>query len=202
VLKQWNVGILLFNEVEVLDFAGPFEVFSIAKYPESNQKPFKVYTVSQSKDLISARNGLKVQPDYDFSNAPHFDIIIIPGGYGAEEIEIHNQVVINWIRDRMNTVYLMASVCTGAFLLAEAGLLDSKQATTHWMDIDRFEKKYKNVKVQRGVKFVDEYPVITSAGISSGINMSFYIIKKLLGEDLAKAVAKVMEYDINILESI
>jgi transcriptional regulator GlxA family with amidase domain len=198
LLKQWNIGILLFNEVEVLDFAGPFEVFSIAKYQESNQKPFKVYTVAQSKQIITARNGLKVKPDFDFSNAPHFDIIILPGGYGAEEIEIHNKEVINWIRNRFNTVELMASVCTGAFLLAEAGLLDNKKATTHWMDIDRFEKEYKNVKVQRGVKFVDEFPVITSAGISAGINMSIYIIKKLLGEDQVKAVAKVMEYDIKI----
>lgn len=198
MLKQWNIGILLFNEVEVLDFSGPFEVFSIAIYPECNQKPFKVNTVAQTKDLIKARNGFKIQPDYDFYNAPHFDILIIPGGYGAEEIEIHNQKVINWIRNSMNTVDLMASVCTGAFLLAEAGLLDGKQATTHWMDIDKLEKEYKNIKVQRGVKFVDEYPIITSGGISAGINMSFYIVKKLLGEEIAKATAKRMEYDINI----
>ena len=198
MLKQWNVGILLFNEIEVLDFAGPFEVFSVAKYTESNQKPFKVYTVAQSKEIIKARHGLKIQPDFDFNNTPHFDIVIIPGGHGAEVIEIHNKEVINWIRNSFNTVELMASVCTGAFLLAEAGLLDNKKATTHWMDIDRFEKEYKNIKVQRGVKFVDEFPVITSAGISAGISMSFYIIKKLLGEDQAKAVAKMMEYDIEI----
>lgn len=199
VLKQWNIGILLFNEIEVLDFSGPFEVFSITTYPESNQKPFKVNTVAQTKDLIRARNGLKIQPDYDFNNAPDFDILIIPGGYGAEEIEIHNSKVINWIKNSMNTVNLLASVCTGAFLLAEAGLLDGKQATTHWMDIDRLEKEYSNIKVQRDVKFVDEYPIITSGGISAGINMSFYIVKKLLGEEVANTSAKRMEYDINIL---
>ncbi|MDP4147462.1 MAG: DJ-1/PfpI family protein, partial [Bacillota bacterium] len=94
-LKQWKVGILLFNEVEVLDFSSPFEVFSIAAYPETNIKPFKVNTIAQTKDLIHSRNGLKVQPDYDFSDAPPFDILVIPGGYGAEQIEIHNKELIH-----------------------------------------------------------------------------------------------------------
>jgi transcriptional regulator GlxA family with amidase domain len=197
MLKQKSVGILLFNEVEVLDFAGPFEVFSIASDPDRIEKPFCVHTVAQTKDFISARNGLKVQPDYDFNDAPPFDMIIIPGGYGAEENEIHNPQVINWIKNNRDTVEIMASVCTGAFLLAEAGLLDGKQATTHWMDIDRLEREYPNVHVQRNVKFIDQFPIITSGGISAGINMSFYIVKKLLGEEIAAAAAKRMEYDIN-----
>lgn len=198
MLIQKKIGILLFNEVEVLDFAGPFEVFSITTIGERGEKPFRVNTVAQTKDLIKARNGLKIQPDFDFDDAPEFDIIIIPGGYGAEEIEIHNSMVINWIKDSMNKVDIMASVCTGAFLLAEAGLLDGKKATTHWMDLDRLEKEYPQVKVQRSIKFVDESPIITSAGISAGINMSFYIIKKLLGEEIAEFTAKRMEYDIKI----
>lgn len=198
MLKQWNIGILLFNEVEILDFAGPFEVFSITTYKECNQKPFEVNTVAQTKDLIRTRNGLKIQPDYDFYDAPHFDILIIPGGYGAEEIEIHNPKIINWIKERMIHVDIMASVCTGAFLLAQAGLLDGKQATTHWMDIDRLERGYNKIKVIHDVKFVDQNSIITSGGISAGINMSFYIIKKLLGEDISNATAKRMEYDINI----
>ena len=198
MLEQKNIGILLFNEVEVLDFAGPFEVFWITTYTEYNEKPFKVNTVAQTKDLIKARNGLKIRPDYDFYDAPRFDILIIPGGYGAEEIEIHNPKIINWIKNNMNNVDIMASVCTGAFLLAEAGLLDGKQATTHWMDIDRLEKEYTKVNVQRNVKFIDEYPIITSGGISAGINMSLYIIKKLLGEEIANVTAERMEYDINI----
>ncbi len=198
MLKQKNVGILLFNEVEVLDFAGPFEVFSIATYTECDEKPFKVHTVAETKELIKARNGLKIQPDYDLCDAPKFDILIIPGGYGAEEIEIHNPKIINWIKNNMNNVDIMASVCTGAFLLAEAGLLDGKQATTHWMDIDRLEREYTRIKVQRNIKFIDESPIITSGGISAGINMSFYIIKKLLGEEIANITAKRMEYDINI----
>lgn len=194
-MMQKNVGILLFHEVEVLDFAGPFEVFSIAENGESGEKAFRVHTVAQSKDLIRARNGLKIQPDYDFEDAPNFDIIIVPGGYGAEEIEIHNPKIISWIKSQIENVELLASVCTGAFLLAEAGLLDGKKATTHWMDLDRLEYEYPGITVQRNVKFVDETSIITSGGISAGINMSFYIITKLLGEDMAKSAAKRMEWN-------
>ena len=196
--KHWNVGILLFNEVEVLDFAGPFEVFSIASYSNYQQKPFTVKTVAQTTDLISARNGLKVQPDFDFNNSPHFDMLIVPGGYGAEEVEIHNEILINWIKTRAGECDILASVCTGSFLLAEAGLLARKRATTHWMDIDRLESEYKEIKVQRGVKYVDENNIITSGGISAGIDMSFYLLNKLVGKEIAITTAKRMEYDIDL----
>lgn len=188
--RQKRVGILLFNEAEVLDFAGPFEVFSYSSC--------SVKTIAQTKDIITARNGLKVQADYDFEDAPFFDILIIPGGYGAEEIEIHNAKVINWIKERSKSVEIMASVCTGAFLLAEAGLLNGKQATTHWMDIDRLENDYPDIRVIRDVKYVDEGSIITSGGISAGINMSLYLVKKLMGEDVAKTTARGMEYDIDL----
>lgn len=196
--NHWNIGILLFNEVEVMDFAGPFEVFSIATAANCNEKLFMVNTVAQTTDIIVARNGLKIQPDYDIHNSPHFDILIIPGGYGAEEIEIHNKILLNWIKERSFDCSFIASVCTGAFLLAEVGLLDGKKATTHWMDLDRLEREYHKIKVQRDVKFVDENTIITSGGISAGINMSFYILKKLVGEEIARVTAKRMEYDIDI----
>lgn len=154
MVKKYTVGILLFNEVEVLDFAGPFEVFSYAS--------FSVKTVAQTKDLINARNGLKIQSDYDFCDAPNFDILIIPGGYGASEIEINNPSVINWIKEQLNSVEIMASVCTGAFLLAKSGLLNGKQVTTHWRHIDRLEKEYTEVQVKRNIKYVDEGSIITS----------------------------------------
>ena len=197
-MPRIKVGILLFNEVEVMDFAGPFEVFSITEHHDGSGKAFQVHTISRTKQLVSARNGLKIQPDYDFQDAPQFDILIIPGGYGAEEIEIHNQETIDWLKTRFVHVQIMASVCTGAFLLAEAGLLNAKQATTHWMDIEKLEKQYPQISVIRDVKFVDAYPIITSGGISAGINMSFYIIKKLLGLNVAQIAAKRMEYDIDL----
>lgn len=192
-MKKRKVGIFLYNEVEVLDFAGPFEVFSIAG---NETKPFDVHTVSEKGSLISARNGLKVQPDYSFSNHPPFDILIIPGGYGAEEIEIHNEQVIQWIQKQKINVEILASVCTGAFLLAKAGLLDGKQATTHWMDMDTLEKEYPKIELIKDTKFVDEGAILTSGGISAGINMSFHIVRRLYGEELARATARRMEYDL------
>ncbi len=199
-MQRSKVGIFLFNEVEVLDFAGPFEVFSIAEGGAGKGKAFDVYTIAQTMEIVTARNGLKIQPDFDFISAPQPDILIIPGGYGAEEIEIHNQETINWIEQSAKTVKIIASVCTGAFLLAKSGLLDGRQAATHWMDADRLEREYPKVNVLRNTKFVDAYPIITSGGISAGINMSFYIVKKLLGVEIAKATAKRMEYDIDLKE--
>ncbi len=191
-----TVGILLFNEVEVLDFAGPYEVFSIARKDDS--KLFNVVTIGESNKLLNARNGLKIIPDYQFSNHPKLDILIIPGGYGAEEIEIKNVKLLNWIKKQSNQVKILASVCTGALLLAESGLLNNKEATTHWMDLDRLEKEYPKVKVIRGVKYVDQNEIITSGGISAGINMSFYIIKKLTDIKIVIDTAKRMEYHIEL----
>lgn len=189
-----NVGIFLFNEVEVLDFAGPFEVFSITE--KDNRKLFKVTTVSEQGELVHARNGLKIQPDVSFDSDLNFDILIIPGGYGAEEIEIKNKKVIDWIKTQSARVNILASVCTGAFLLAEAGLLNNKKATTHWMDLPRLENDYPRIKVIRDARFVDEGNIITSGGISSGINMSFHIIERLFGAEVVKNTAKRMEYNI------
>ncbi|KAI7869429.1 class I glutamine amidotransferase-like protein [Lichtheimia hyalospora FSU 10163] len=196
--KQWIVGILLFNEVEVLDFAGPFEVFSITTLPESDKKPFIVKTISETKNIISARNGLKIKPDYNFNDNVNFDILIIPGGYGAEEIEINNVKVIEWIKNQFNKVQILASVCTGSFLLGKTGLLDNKNATTHWMDIKKFQDEFPKIKVHENVKYIDEDKIITSGGVSAGINMSFYIIKKLLNKEIAQNTAKRMEYDVII----
>ncbi len=196
--RQWKVGILLFDEVEVLDFAGPFEVFSLTSYLETNVEPFIVTTISETGNLIVARNGLKVQPDYAFENAPLYDILVIPGGPGARNREFYNEAVIRWIRQRSSEVQLMTSVCTGALLLAKAGLLHQKKATTHWASYDRLELEFPEVMVQRNTKFVDEGKIITSGGISAGINMTFHIVQQLLGPEIARKTAKRMEYDINI----
>jgi transcriptional regulator GlxA family with amidase domain len=193
-----SVGILLFNEIEVLDFAGPFEVFSLATLPGTEERAFHVSTVSQHGNLIKAYNDLQVQPEYSFETAPPFDILVVPGGYGARVLELHNQELLCWIKSCYETVELLASVCTGAFLLAEAGLLEGRAATTHWGSADQFEKDYPQVEVRHDVKFVDQGKVITSGGISAGINMSFYIVRKLIGRESAIATAKRMEYDIVI----
>ncbi|KMQ00624.1 MULTISPECIES: DJ-1/PfpI family protein [Bacillus] len=196
MMNKWSIGIFLFDDVEVLDFAGPFEVFSVTEVDE--EKPFTVYTVSQNGEMITARNGLKVQPDYSIEDLPPVDILIIPGGKGARENEVKNDIIINWVRQQMKEVKLMTSVCTGALLLAKAGLLDGLKATTHWASIQTFKKDFPNVEVMENVKFVDEGHIITSAGISAGINMSFHIVKNLLGVEVTEDTAKSMEYDIDL----
>jgi len=196
MVKKIKVGIFIFNEVEVLDFAGPFEVFSLAE--KNNEKAFEVITIGETRKVISARNDLKVIPSNNFSDNINLDILIIPGGYGAEEVEIKNKVTLNWILDQSRKVAVLASVCSGAFLLAACGILDGKNATTHWMNVQRLEKEYPKVNVLKNVKFVDEGDVLTSGGISAGIDMSFHIVKRILGINVAEFTAKKMEYDIEI----
>lgn len=192
-----TVGILLFNEVEVLDFAGPFEVFSLAENGASD-KHFKVITIAEHQAPISARNGLKVIPDYNFANHSKIDVLIVPGGYGAEKIEIHNQTVIDWIIAQANLAELTLSVCTGALLLAKAGLLAGRSATTHWMDLDNLAS-YPDVKVITNTRYVDAsddtHNIVTSAGISAGIHASLYCVKKLIDSETMCATAHRMEFD-------
>ena len=195
-----TVGILLFNEVEVLDFAGPFEVFSLAEAANTSDKYFKVIIIAEHQALISARNGLKVIPDYSFDNHPAIDILVIPGGYGAEKVEINNPVVIAWIISQAKLTKLTLSVCTGALLLAKAGLLAGKSATTHWMDLENLAS-YPNIEVIANTRFVDASDkttnIITSAGISAGIHASLYCVEKLIDSQTMQTTARRMEFDIS-----
>ena len=196
MVNRVKVGIFVFNEVEVLDFAGPFEVFSLTK--DGDNKLFEVIIIGETYEPISARNGLKILPAAIFKDNLDLDILIIPGGYGAEKIEIKNKTAIDWITEQQKKVKILASVCTGAFLLAECGLLNNKKATTHWMDLDKLENDYPKIEVIRNIKFVDEGEILTSGGISAGINMSFHIVSRLFGAEIAKKTAKRMEYDIEL----
>lgn len=189
-----TVGILLFDEVEVLDFAGPYEVLSVTQ-DEQKDKPFKVVTISETGKEIRARNGLRVTPDCSFSNHPPLDTLIVPGGYGAREVESKNPVLVKWVKEQSEHVGIMTSVCTGAFILAEAGLLDGKKVTTHWTTLDRLEKEFPQLTVMRGVKFVDQGHIVTSAGISAGIEMALHLVAELTTLETAQLTAKHMEYD-------
>ena len=193
--KPFQINILLFDEVEVLDFAGPFEVFSLAAHPDG-KKCFQVCTVAQERKTLRARGGLLVTPTCTVTDAPPADALIVPGGYGAEEIERYNPVVVAQVRAQYrqaNTV--IASVCTGAFILAEAGLLDGRSATTHWMDLDRLSSEFPAIQVKRDVKFVDEGRVLTSGGIAAGIHMALHLVSRWAGMDIARSTARRMEYD-------
>jgi transcriptional regulator GlxA family with amidase domain len=199
-MNKWKVGILLFDDVEVLDFAGPFEVFAVTTAKQEQGEtysPFEVTTISGDGRMVTACNGLKVMPDYNFESAPAFDLLVIPGGMGTRSL-VKNKTVIDWIGNRFHEVQWMTSVCTGAFLLAEAGLLDGKHATTHWASIERMRDTYPAVKVEEGVKFVDEDRIVSSAGISAGIHMAFHMVVRLLGKEVAKETARMMEYDIDL----
>ncbi|ALH95889.1 DJ-1/PfpI family protein [Acinetobacter equi] len=188
-----DVGILLFDEVEVLDFAGPFEVFSITTN-EKEQKLFNVFTIAEKRQIY-ARNGLEVNAKYLLDNIPNIDILVIPGGHGAEMIELYNTKLLQWVKEQYKTTKIIFSVCTGAFILAEAGLLDRLNATTHWMDMERLAKDYPKVHVIKNVRYVDENKIITSAGISSGIHTSLYLVAKMFGRGIALKTAKRMEFD-------
>jgi len=193
-----NIGILIFDEVEVLDFTGPFEVFSIAS-DDNGAKLFNVTIIAEKNEVVNARNGLRVLPDRSFQEAnKKIDVLIIPGGFGAETVEFKNEKLLKWIIETNEKTIITASVCTGAIIIAETKLLNGKKATTHWMDLDRLKNDYPSIQVVTNKKYVEDGKFITSGGISAGINMSLYIIEKLCGKEIALHTAKRMEYDLNI----
>lgn len=191
-LKPRNVAILLFDDVEVLDFAGPFEVFAVTA--ELNDgKPFKVYTVAEHKSAIIARNGLSVNPDYTLAHCPPPDILIVPGGQGTRS-QMQNPKVIDWVKASADNAELVLSVCTGSLVLAKSGLLDGLGATTHHEVFDLLGEIAPETQIRKGERFVDNGKVITSGGISAGIDMSLYVVARLLGEQQAQQTARYMEY--------
>ncbi|PZR99514.1 MAG: AraC family transcriptional regulator [Candidatus Chloroheliales bacterium] len=196
-----NIGILIFDEVEVLDFCGPFEVFSVTRNLRTSDddeadKPFNVYLVAEQEALVRTRGGMMVQPHCTTATCPPLDLLLIPGGWGTRR-EVGNKPLITWIAQRSAEVELTASVCTGAFLLAAAGLLEGRRATTHWQSIARLAQTYPTVTVLSDIRYVDEGKIITSAGISAGIDMSLYLVQKWLGRAVAEQTARVMEYNSN-----
>jgi transcriptional regulator GlxA family with amidase domain len=191
-MKRRHVAILLFDDIEVLDFAGPFEVFAVTD-ELGDYKIFNVVTVAETKRAISARNGLSVNPDSTLSDCPVPDILIVPGGNGTRPI-LNNETVLDWIRRSAQHAELVLSVCSGALILAKAGLLDGLQATTHHEVFDELESSAPNTTILREQRYVDNGKVITSAGISAGIDMSLYVVEKLLGREYAFKTAGYMEY--------
>ena len=188
-----NVAILLFDEVEVLDFAGPFEVFSVTGRREG-RSPFNVYTVAERSGPVLARNELSINPRYTLASCPPPDIVVLPGGFGTRR-EMNNAVVIDWIQQVAPAAELVLSVCTGALLLARAGLLDGLAATTHHGALDLLREAGPNTEVRPDARVVDNGRVILSAGISAGIDMSLHVVSRLLGQAQAEETAAYMEYD-------
>lgn len=191
--RSRNMAILIFDEVEVLDFCGPFEVFSVAGRGE-NVNPFTVYTVAEKSGPVMARNHLSVNPRYTIVDCPQPDILLVPGGYGTRR-EMGNTTLIDWIKGRSQEAELVLSVCTGALMLAKAGLLEGLAATTHHSATELLREVAPNTTIHEGKRIVDNGRVIVSAGISAGIDMSLYVISKLLGKEQALKTAHHLEYD-------
>ncbi len=192
-----TVGILIFDEVEVLDFCGPFEVFSTARPAGEHSDAaqlFTVVTIAEEDKIITCRGGLLVKPHATIEHHPPLDILVVPGGQGTRR-ERHNQRLLDWIVQQDQHTNLTTSVCTGAFLLAERGLLDNHQATTHWNSIEWMRSTYPAIKMLADTRVVDEGHIITSAGVSAGIDMSLHVVSRLYGIETAKWTARRMEYD-------
>jgi transcriptional regulator GlxA family with amidase domain len=186
-----NVAILLFDNVEVLDFAGPFEVFSVAtRY--GDPAPFAVYTVGVTS-LVAAVGGLSVNPTYGLADCPPPDILLVPGGVGVRAL-LDDAALLAWLRTQADRVELLLSVCTGSLLLGQAGLLDGLPITTHHSVYDLLAEIVPTAQVVSDRRFVDNGSVITSGGISAGIDMALYVVARLLGPDHARQTADHMEY--------
>jgi len=192
-----RVGILVFPEVEVLDFCGPFEVFSATRRDESRRRedrsPFDVSLVAETMEPITATGGLRVLPDFDLASCPRLDVLVVPGGWGTRRL-VHNTRVVGWIRERAGEVELSASVCTGSFLFGRAGLLEHRRATTHWLSLDRMQQAFPAVAVVRDQHVVEDGAIVTSAGIAAGIDLALRVVARLCGEPVARATARHMEY--------
>lgn len=190
-----NVAILIFEDVEVLDFAGPFEVFGVTRDENDGQTPlFNVYTVAEKPGAVIARNGLSVNPHYTFADCPTPDLLIVPGGRGTRAL-LHNAAVVDWIRQQDTATELTLSVCTGALMLGQAGLLDGLAATTYHTAFEELAAVAPSTTLCPGERFVDNGRIITSAGVSAGIDMALYVVGRLHGASQAVWTARYMEYD-------
>jgi transcriptional regulator GlxA family with amidase domain len=200
-LEEWmnrkRVGILIFPGVEVLDFCGPYEVFSATRMNEELRReepsPFEVVIVAEHEDVVVATGGLRVIPDYTLANCPSLDILVVPGGYGTRE-EMSNEALLAWIAERGRQVETLTSVCTGSLLLGQAGLLEGQRATTHWRSLKWMRESFPTVTVEDRLHVVEDGRVVTSAGISAGIDMALRVVARYYGEAVARATARHMEY--------
>lgn len=192
----YRVAIYVFPEVEALDFAGPYEVFSTASRVHARERPgeptaFEVCTVARERAPVRARAGLTVLPDHDLASCPAPDLLLVPGG--VVDAEVADVRVVEWVRAQARTVPIVASVCTGAFVLARAGLLRGRTATTHWEDAEALRAACPDLRVREDLRWVDEGAVVTSAGIAAGIDMSLHLVARLAGDRLAERTARQMD---------
>ncbi len=196
-MERKTVGIVIFDDIEVLDFCGPFEVFSATRLDESKRReepsPFEVKLISQNGGQICTSGGMRVCADSGFDTSPRLDILCVPGGWGTRR-ELDNPIMLSWLRARAEVAELVTSVCTGAMLLGFAGLLAGRRATTHWRSLEWMAQSFPDTEVIHDQHVVDDGSLISSAGISAGIAMALTVVKRYCGEKVARATARHMEY--------
>mgnify|MGYP001561343678 CR=1 FL=1 len=198
-MNQVAVGILIFDGVEVLDFAGPYEVFSrtrlvpgVESRRTDDSAPFRVFTVAAGADTVVATGGLRVLPDFDLASAPGIDILVIPGGFGTRAM-LQDQPMLDWVRQTAATAVRVTSVCTGSLVLARAGLLAGQRATTHWGALATLAELDPTIRVDADARVVDDV-IFTSAGVSAGIDMALAVVEAMHGRDVADETAHYMDY--------
>jgi transcriptional regulator GlxA family with amidase domain len=184
-----TTGIVLFDDAEELDFAGPWEVFTVAAMFKGEGR---VVTIAEEARPIRCNKGMRVLPDHTFADAPPLDVVVVPGGQGTLA-QMENPVLLDWLRRVGARAQWVTSVCTGAAALHGAGFLDGKRATTHWMYTDALEQL--GVTVVRDRRYVRDGKVVTAAGVSAGIDMALWLVGQIHGADLARAVQRGIEYD-------
>ena len=196
-MKRKVVGLVIFPEVEVLDFCGPYEVFTAVRLNEERRReepsPFEVLLVAESEEAVRTAAGMRVLPDCALDTCPRLDILLVPGGWGTRR-EIENASLIDWLAERGRQVETLASVCTGALLLGKAGLLDGRRATTHWRSLNWLRESFPAVTVEEHLHVVEEGHILTSAGIAAGIDLALKVVARYHGEAVARATARHMEY--------
>ncbi|WP_215907708.1 DJ-1/PfpI family protein [Geomesophilobacter sediminis] len=196
-MERKRVGIVVFDEVEVLDFCGPFEVFSATRLDEAQRRnepsPFDVKLISETGEPITTSGGMRVVPDESFRGCPKLDILCIPGGWGTRR-ERNNTLLMEWLKIRAAEAELLTSVCTGAILLGSAGLLEGRRATTHWKSLDWMRELFPQTTVLDDQHVVEDGTLMTSAGISAGIDLALKVVARYHGEEVARATARHMEY--------
>lgn len=189
-----NVAILLFDNAEVLDFVGPFEVFSVASQLKDFEL-FNVFTVAKDSGAISAVNGLSVNPKYNFQDCPPVDILIISGGVGSRQAMIDKEI-LTWVEHiHQNTLYTV-SICSGSRILGALGLLDNKKYCTHHGVYEHMAEMVPSGVPQKEKRFIQDGKIFTSGGISAGIDLSFHIVSLIYGNDTVQATADYMEYNL------
>ena len=189
-MSELTVGIVLYPDAEELDWAGPWEVFTMA----ANDRDMSVVTIAERGEAVRCAKGLRVLPDHTFESAPALDVVLVPGGQGSR-VEMDNPVMLDWLARAAEPCRFVTSVCTGSILLCRAGLADGCEVTTHWAYVDTLRKLAPQATVRENVRYIPSGRIVTSAGVSAGIDMSLWLVGELFDVEHAKATRRFMEYD-------